>query len=60
MARMGTNHYTKIARIVNQEAQGAQPSAKAALERVTYKLADFFGQDNPKFQRMRFLEECGF
>lgn len=29
------------------------------LETTSIRLADFFAQDNPKFDRERFLEACG-
>ena len=49
---MTKKHYEAIASIVKLNFDGTQPV-------LARDLADYFEQDNPKFDRARFLEACG-
>jgi len=49
---MRKKHYEAIASIVKLNFDGTQPV-------LARDLADYFEQDNPKFDRARFLEACG-
>lgn len=34
-------------------------SVEIAVERLAYDLADSFGEDNPRFDAVKFLKACG-
>lgn len=48
---MTKKHYEAIADIMNRYSHHP--------DWIPEKLADYFTQDNPKFDRMRFLQACG-
>lgn len=56
-------HYEKIARRIytlgNDTANDAM-ARDTVRNLVAYKLADMFGEDNPSFDRSRFLTACRF
>ena len=53
---MTKKHYEAIANIM----KGYIPNAKSkSFKYIAEDLADYFAQDNPKFDRERFLNACG-
>jgi hypothetical protein len=64
---MSKKHFIKLAGIVNQNARKAETGggslafihgANAALRDVSEAIADFCAEENPAFDRVRFLEAC--
>ena len=57
---MTKKHYEAIAEAI---ADVIRPYDERAVQSLVYEiidnLADFFEQDNPKFDRQRFMESCG-
>ena len=53
---MTKKHYVAIAEIIKSEAMATPYGYRAD---IAGKLADYFKQDNPKFDRERFLTACG-
>lgn len=49
--------YVAIAKIVNKSYAG-DSSTEFELPALEKRLADYFEQDNPKFNRQRFLDAC--
>lgn len=47
--------YKAIAEIMKTESRGYE----TIPDRISEKLADYFAQDNPRFDRDRFLAACG-
>jgi hypothetical protein len=60
MSVMHAKHYAAIARNIRECGQGAPKNELERLERLAYMLADWFADENTKFDRMRFLSESGF
>jgi|GEM_PF-2163459 len=67
---MTRKHYEAIAAILasvldreqdefNPHAHGVNFTTYWYVQDVAHRLADYFEQDNPKFQRARFLAACG-
>lgn len=61
---LSRKHYKAIAEIVKETSdQHEHPDLYCWLasdtESLTNKLADYFAQDNPHFDRDRFLVACG-
>jgi hypothetical protein len=57
---MALKHYEAIAEIIKnawEDWQGGTPS-DAMLNAIENQLADYFTQDNPRFDRERFLKAC--
>ena len=54
-------HYEAIAEVIRTTASSTQTALFSSDEllRLAYKLADSFAQDNPAFDRDRFLAACG-
>lgn len=62
---MSRKDYEKVAAILREEnafaANGrdvASRTARAVVATVAVKMADMFAEDNPRFDRDRFLEAC--
>jgi len=53
---MTKKHYTAIASIMLSESMNTPYGYR---KEISNKLANFFEQDNPKFDRERFLSACG-
>lgn len=56
---LNRKHYKAIAEIVKDEKMREQAYGAANLAVLASHLADYFAQDNPWFDRSRFLEACG-
>ena len=61
---MTRKHYEAIAACIKYRYQLEYPAdkggyGKGTLHALADELADYFEQDNPKFQRARFLQGCG-
>jgi Fe-S-cluster formation regulator IscX/YfhJ len=57
---MTKKHYEAIAQVINDEIRPYSPEAvQSTTYNVINNLADYFADDNPKFNRERFLEACG-
>ena len=51
---MTKKHYEAIARIILQCEMENE-----SRDMLVYMLADYFAQDNPRFDRVRFITACG-
>lgn len=62
MAQTSRKLYRSVARVLDfriaAESKALRPMAVAALERIATELADIFQEDNPRFNRERFLLAC--
>ena len=60
---MTKKHYQAIADIVSTHLysmdEEIEVEGRLATVELTYKLAKYFKQDNPRFDRERFLGACG-
>lgn len=61
---MTKKDYVKIANVLAtfktySESMPASPWRQTALEEITGRMADMLAQDNPRFDRTRFLKACG-
>lgn len=60
---MTKKHYTAIAAILakykNTPLYEADYSDYRTMQHIAEALADYFAQDNPKFNRTMFLTACG-
>lgn len=58
-------HYKAIAEIINYQVRynaNADPNEDGSLmvcEDIAKELADYFAEDNPNFNRKKFLKACG-
>lgn len=62
---MSKKHFEAIARILAQynivnPAMGFDEGYSSAANGITEAMADYFAQQNPRFDRERFLAACGF
>ena len=55
---LSRKHYKKIANIIDI-TNGNANLGDDATEILANNLADYFKEDNPNFDRSRFLEACG-
>lgn len=67
MPNFTRKHYETLAQVIDAErhlfvvgGDSHYTRGPASLERLATHLADVFVADNPQFDRMRFLEACGF
>lgn len=52
-------HFKAIAEILKEvEENGINLSKKNTLTEVAEKVADYFANENPRFNRTKFLEAC--
>lgn len=62
---LSQKHYRVIAEIIREVAntnwvlENVQPRTGVACALIADKLADFFEENNPRFNRHRFFEACG-
>lgn len=56
---MTKKHYEAIAKILHQSVQYDFEGDYGLTTKVVNELADYFEQENPKFNRERFLQACG-
>jgi len=52
-------HYKTIAEIVNLRTFEYENRDVIDPELLVYDLTDYFAQDNPQFDRQKFLDACG-
>lgn len=60
---MSRKHYREFARVINVNREVAEEidvSPETLLVSVANGLASVFAVDNPAFDRVKFLEACGF
>lgn len=60
---MSRKDYQAIAAAIKSQTPLADESTASPmfwLERIAMRLADTLAQDNPRFDRARFLAACGF
>lgn len=55
---MSRKHYRKMAEIIRNMTTG-DAATDAALHRMAEELCIMFAQDNPRFNRIKFLAACG-
>lgn len=55
---MTKKHFEALAAIVNDNRFDG--SRKEACESIARDMADLFAEENPRFDRERFLTACGF
>lgn len=55
-------HYKKIAEVIREEADamGGNIGGYAAVTSLALTLADVFAEDNPRFDKQRFMKACGW
>lgn len=62
MALFTKRHYNAVAADIKARATQAYITgddyAELDLSKVTFAIADFFGRDNPAFDRDRFIRAC--
>jgi len=57
---LSRKHYCAIARIMADDYPLAENNTPADVwQRAVNHLAEYFTQDNPRFDRARFLKACG-
>lgn len=63
---MTRKDYIKIARAIANTPDGyawrleeQKTAVSIALRGLTYQIADILAEDNPRFDRARFVEACG-
>ena len=57
---MAKKHYIEIARVLKEEYEGTdREHARDAIYRVACALCGLFSQDNPRFDKYKFLVACG-
>lgn len=56
---MTRKDYEAIAEVIRAERGRVSEDQEWALDRLTERLADVFGRDNPRFDRDRFLRAAG-
>lgn len=60
---MTRKHYRAIAKIIKQEYvfddDAAAVYSRPAIADIADRLADYFKQDNSRFDRQKFLDACG-
>ena len=57
MTSMTKKHYDAIAHAIQWQRENGKPHN--ARWQIAELLANYFEQDNPKFNRARFLQACG-
>ena len=57
---MTRKHYKAIADIIAQSKENAGEATTVVLAVLTIKLSHFFVQENPRFDKVRFMKACGF
>lgn len=59
---MTKKHYIKIAAVFKRakELENNDEDAVQVLHDLAYDLCTFFKEDNPNFDRERFMTACGF
>ena len=57
---MSRKHYIEVAKVIQDQMllNGGQRT-ETVLKAVAESLADMFKQDNPRFDRSRFMDACG-
>lgn len=55
---MSRKHYEELARIINKELSVG--GDRMTLLSTAYRLCVMLREDNPRFQRDKFLTACGF
>jgi len=61
---LSKKHYKAIAEIISQELDfattidGHCPNCKYRIKTLAENLADYFEEDNPRFDRQKFLRAC--
>ncbi len=53
---MHAKHYVAVAAVLAAEYQVATEDQREGLDRVIHGLAGVFQQDNPRFDRARFMD----
>jgi vacuolar-type H+-ATPase catalytic subunit A/Vma1 len=56
---MSKQHYVAIAEVLNNVGADADDEVQDAIDNIAEDLADYFLQDNPRFDRERFLKAAG-
>ena len=58
MAIFAKRHYEAIALVMQKSCPGEQEYQRPEWRAVREKLSDMFEQDNPQFNRIRFVLAC--
>lgn len=56
---MSKKHYVEIAKAIRACEQPATVETAASISELAQRLASVFQNDNPRFDRARFLTACG-
>ena len=51
-------HYKRIARIIRNAKLVHEYEGAKAIERIEFQLRQYFAEDNPRFDRVKFTEAC--
>ena len=61
---MTKKDYIKIAKVINNELKewdkGLTPQVESSINNIAIGLANVMKEDNPRFNKIRFFEACGF
>jgi hypothetical protein len=57
---MSKKHYEAVAAMLKRRGLAEGASGARAVREVARELADLYAEDNPRFDRDRFLEAAGF
>lgn len=59
---MSRAHFQLVADVIRARVRlhGARPLRVSTLQELTKDFADAFAATNPRFNRRRFIEACGF
>lgn len=56
---MTKKHFKAIAEIIKENATKEKVAARLTCADVAYDLCRYFQQENPRFDREKFLKACG-
>ena len=56
---LSKKHFERIAQIIKSENLTCADNTRFELRRLTNKLTDYFAEENPRFDKERFLLACG-
>lgn len=56
---LSRQHYKAIAEIIKGNDTGERVSTRLVCLDIAEELANYFAQDNPRFDRQKFLAACG-
>ena len=55
---LSKKYYKAIAKIISDTKTEHENNPKIAMQHLEYRLREYFAEDNPKFNRVKFAEAC--